>query len=74
MKCITAIKETKSIKKGEVIRISDVDANEKVSTGYWMYVPKSEWKKYTRNPVETSKENTKKLETKQKKLNKILVK
>lgn len=67
MKCLKAVKESKSSKIGDIVRVSNNDADEKVSTGYWMYVAKKEWKEYTRKPVETSKENTKTLETKQKK-------
>lgn len=67
MKCLKAIRETKSSKVGDIVRVSNNDADEKVSTGYWMYIPKKEWKEYTRKPVETSKETTKTLEVKQKK-------
>lgn len=67
MKCVKATRETKSSKIGDIIRVSNNDADEKVSTGYWMYIPKKEWKEYTRKPVETSKESTKTLEIKQKK-------
>jgi hypothetical protein len=28
--------------------MDDIDANEKVKTGYWKFVPKSEWKAVTR--------------------------
>jgi hypothetical protein len=44
MKCIQAIRETKSSKVGDVKRVSDLEANEKVDTRYWKFVPKSEWK------------------------------
>ena len=44
MKCIKAIKETKSYSLGEIRRTDDVDANQKVASGVWMFIPKSEWK------------------------------
>jgi hypothetical protein len=48
MKCIKCIKQTKSYDLDEVRRMDDIDANEKVKTGYWKFVPKSEWKAVTR--------------------------
>lgn len=44
MKCIQAIRETKYAKVGDIKRVSDVEANEKVDTKYWKFVSKSEWK------------------------------
>jgi hypothetical protein len=44
MKCIKSIKATKNTEVGHIVRIDDVDAEVKVKTGYWAYVPKSEWK------------------------------
>lgn len=44
MKCIQAIKETKYAKVGDIKRVSDTEANEKVDTKYWKFIPKSEWK------------------------------
>ena len=44
MKCIRAIKETKYSKVGDIKRVSDQEANEKVDTKYWKFIPKSEWK------------------------------
>ena len=44
MKCIQAIKETKSYKLGEIRRTDNVDADQKVASGIWMFIPKSEWK------------------------------
>jgi len=67
MKCIKAIKETKYSKIGDIKRISDLDADENVSTGYWMFVPKSEWKTHNKsNVVETTNENDKSLKKNQK--------
>jgi hypothetical protein len=44
MKCIAAIKETKSYKLGEIRRTDDIDADQKVASGVWKFIPKSEWK------------------------------
>jgi hypothetical protein len=46
MKCIKTIKSTKNTEVGTIIRVNDADAENKVKTGYWQYVPKSEWKTY----------------------------
>lgn len=56
MKCIKSVKQTKQVKLGEVIRTSDDDAKEKVKGGYWVYVPKSDWKELkqaSKDKVET---------------------
>ena len=44
MKCIKTIKEGKSYTLGEIKRVSDIEADERVKGGYWKFVPKSEWK------------------------------
>jgi hypothetical protein len=51
MKCIKAVKDNK-YKVGEIIRVSDRDADEKVASGYWNYVSKSEWKEFSKKSVE----------------------
>ena len=48
MKCIKAIKATKYSAIGDIKRVTDIEANEKVDTGYWKFVPKMEWKEATR--------------------------
>jgi len=48
MKCIKAIRATKYSEVGDIKRVTDVEANEKVDTGYWSFVSKSEWKLATR--------------------------
>lgn len=70
MKCIKSIKATKNTEVGHITRIDDIEAEAKVKTGYWAYVPKSEWKLATRKPKneqatdqESSKKNKKKNET-----------
>lgn len=68
MKCIKAIKESKYYKIGEIVRAKDTEAHEKVLSGYWMYIPKSEWKAETRKPVEvevTEEKSTKTIAEKQ---------
>ena len=53
MKCIKAIKETKSYKLDEIRRTDDVDADQKVASGVWKFVPKSEWKQSKRSQPKT---------------------
>ena len=45
MKCIKSVRTSKNVEIGTINRINDVDAELKVKSGYWMYVPKSEYKK-----------------------------
>lgn len=59
MKCVKAIKETKTSKVGDIVRVSDKEAVSRVSTGYWAYVAKTEWKEYSRKPVEIEKSDEK---------------
>ena len=47
MKCIKTIKKTNSREIGEIIRIEEKEAENKVKTGFWAYCPKSDWKLYT---------------------------
>jgi hypothetical protein len=44
MKCIKAIRSTKNTEVGEIKRINDIEAESSVKSGYWKYVPKSEYK------------------------------
>jgi hypothetical protein len=60
MKCIKAIKNNVNVDTGDVIRITDTEAEKRVKSGYWMYVPKSEWKV-------TKTKSTEEVETKSKK-------
>jgi hypothetical protein len=68
MKCIKSIKATKNTQIGHITRIDDVEAEAKVKTGYWAYVPKSEWKIYKGTKSEPSQVQveTEKLEKKHK--------
>ena len=64
MKCIQSIKQTKEIEIGTIKRLNDNDAESNVKSGYWKYVPKSEWKKSfvvkTPEPLSAQKNNPKK--------------
>lgn len=59
MKCIQSIKQTKTVELGEVKRTNDADAEVSVKSGYWKYVPKSEWKKQNKPQVTEKQEVTK---------------
>jgi hypothetical protein len=50
MKCIKVIKAAKSYELGDIRRVDNAEADVKVSTGYWAFCPKSEWKAATRKP------------------------
>jgi hypothetical protein len=52
MKCIKAIKETKSYKLDEIRRVEDKEADERVKTGIWKFIPKSEWKLSRKKKIE----------------------
>jgi hypothetical protein len=44
MKCIKCIRQTKSYDLNEIRRTDDQDAEDKVKSGTWKFIPKSEWK------------------------------
>lgn len=44
MKCIKAVTNIGRYKKGDILRVTDKDADRRVSTGDWMFIPKSEFK------------------------------
>ena len=44
MKCIKAIKETSQYEMGRIMRVEDKVADQRVSTGNWKFISKSEWK------------------------------
>jgi hypothetical protein len=52
MKTIIAIKDGKEFKSGEIRRVDDKTAFNMVGLS-WKYIPKTEWKKSTRNQVGT---------------------
>ena len=66
MKCIQAIKDNNSYKKGYIARVEDKEADLKVSTRYWSFIPKSLWKTETRGetPAVAQEEKPKKKKTK----------
>ena len=66
MKCIQAIKDNNSYKKGYIARVEDKEADLKVSTRYWSFIPKSLWKTETRGetPAVVQHETPKKKKTK----------
>lgn len=72
MKCIKAIKGTKQTQIGEIKRVDNEEADLKVGSGYWKFIPKSEWKEATRKVVEQPKEEAVEVEQTiaQKQLNK----
>jgi hypothetical protein len=53
MKCIKAIKASKTIEAGTIQRVDDVEAEARVKSNYWIYISKSEWK--STQPKEESK-------------------
>jgi hypothetical protein len=55
MKCIQSIRETKNTQVGEIKRLEDKEAQQKVDSGYWKFIPKSEWKLSKGKQVETPK-------------------
>jgi hypothetical protein len=55
MKCIKAIKSLKHSEVGDIVRINNVEAEEKVRTGYWEYTAKSEWKGKLNSNIEKTK-------------------
>ena len=57
MKCIQSIKQTKNIELGTIKRVDEKDADSSVKSGYWKYIPKSEWKLTTRKSKQTKVEN-----------------
>jgi hypothetical protein len=74
MKCIKVIKEAKSYTLGEVRRVADVEADERVKTGIWKFVPKSEWKvskKGKKEEVEISHDMGGSVEVKKEKKKKV---
>ncbi len=44
MKCVKVIKETPNNPLGTIQRLADKEADKKVDSGIFKYIPKSEWK------------------------------
>jgi hypothetical protein len=55
MKCIKSIKSATNKEVGSIIRINDTEAHQRVKSGFWAYVPKSEYKAL-RKPTKTEVE------------------
>jgi len=53
MKCLLALKDGKNFKKGDIIRVSDAEADLRTAHDYWKFIPKKDWKGH--RPVETPK-------------------
>jgi len=68
MKSIKAIKESKTVHIGDMPRLSDLDAEERVRLGSWMYISKAEYKKGT--TIETAQSKKIEEEKKEKTLSK----
>lgn len=62
MKTIKSIKATKQIQVGQIKRVTEKEADSDVRSGYWKYVPKSEWKSET-GKQKTTDETTPESET-----------
>lgn len=68
MKCIKAIKETSQYEMGRIMRVEDKVADQRVSTGNWKFISKSEWKEDGRvAPVMTEVKKKEKTDVNQKK-------
>jgi hypothetical protein len=65
MKCIKAIRATKYVEVDTVDRVSDVEAKQKVDSGYWKFIPKSEWKLSIKPTVVEEKKEEKTIAEKQ---------
>lgn len=57
MKCIKVVNETKDNKFGTIRRVSDLEADAKVSSKVWAFCPKWEWKLATRTPKSVQVDN-----------------
>jgi hypothetical protein len=63
MKCIKLIKASKGHEIGEVLRVSNEEADLRVKGGYWSFAPKTEYKLY-KNPDYKTKNTTDKVSSK----------
>ena len=70
MKCIKATRKTINHEAGDIVRIQDKEAEKRVKSGAWSYIPKSEWKQATRVP-KTEQEPKEKTEKRGKKNEKV---
>ena len=63
MKCIKLIKSSKGHEIGEVLRVSNEEADLRVKGGYWSFAPKTEYKLY-KNPDYKTKKTVEKVSSK----------
>jgi hypothetical protein len=70
MKCVKSIKSTKNTEIGIIVRIDNNEAESRVKSGYWKYIPKNEWKESTREKYPTNVDGTNELKNKNKKSSK----
>jgi len=69
MKCIKSIKATKNTEVGVFMRTSEIEAESKVKTGYWVYAPKSEYKSWKRGTTTEEPQSTEKKKDNPKQMN-----
>ena len=46
MKCVKVIKATPNNSLGSIQRLADKEADKKVDSGFFKYIPKSEWRAF----------------------------
>jgi hypothetical protein len=56
MKCIKSIKSRKNVELGAIKRVDEKEAESEVKSGYWKYIPKSEYKLSTRKQKNVEQE------------------
>ena len=66
MKCIKSIKATKNVEVGVIKRINDKEAESEVKSGYWKYIPKTEWKSDVKPSKQVNDQITDSVTTKEK--------
>jgi hypothetical protein len=49
MKCVKVIKATPNNTLGTILRLADKEADKRVDSGLFKYIPKSEWKAFKNN-------------------------
>ena len=58
MKTIKSIKATKNVEVGTIKRVGEKEADSEVKSGYWKYIPKSEYKGVNRKQKNVEQEVT----------------
>lgn len=49
MKCVKVIKATPNNALGTILRLENKEADRRVDSGFFTYIPKSEWKTFKNN-------------------------